>query len=60
MTDEPFSVPNRPMAPLREPRPGDPVWTLAKGPRRLAYQLEHDGWTGLSPRVSPLHGHRRE
>ena len=98
---DPFDAPNRPLAPLRAPCTGEPLWTLGKGPRRLACQLfdkgvhgaeyrllvngefcvrrrfgrldlavvgakdircqlEHDGWTGISPLLSLHHGHRRE
>ena len=51
MTDEPFSVPNRPMAPLREPRPGKPWWTLTKGPSRLSCELFDNGVNGAGYRL---------
>jgi hypothetical protein len=51
MTDEPFSVPNRPMAPLREPRPGKPWWTITKGPSRLSCELFDNGVNGAEYRL---------
>jgi len=46
MTDEPFSVPNRPPVPLRELRRGELWWTLGKGPGRLSCELFDNGVNG--------------
>src|SRR6267378_3420131 len=43
--------PNRPPPPRREPRPGEPLWTLGKGPQRLACQLVDHGVQGAEYRL---------
>jgi hypothetical protein len=48
---DPVYAPNRPPPPRREPRPGEPLWTLGKGSRRLACQLFDHGAQGAEYRL---------
>jgi hypothetical protein len=46
MSDQPFYAPNRKIAP-RQPRVGEPIWTVQKDGRRLACELRDDGEAGV-------------
>ena len=51
MSDQPFYAPNRKVAP-RQPRAGEPLWTVEKDGRQLACELRDDGEAGVEVQMS--------
>jgi hypothetical protein len=51
LSDQPFYAPNR-TTPPRQPRAGEPLWTIQKDGRRLACELRDDGEAGVEVQVS--------
>src|ERR1700674_1561410 len=51
MSDQPFYAPNR-TTPPRQPRAGEPLWTVEKDGRRLACELRDDGAAGVEVQMS--------
>jgi hypothetical protein len=49
--DQPFYAPNRTVPP-RQPRDGEPLWTVEKDGRRLACELRDDGEAGVEVQMS--------
>jgi len=43
VSDEPFYSPNRTPTPLRQPKPGEHVWTVFKPGRRIDCELRFHG-----------------
>ena len=51
MSDQPFYAPNRKVPP-RQPRVGEPLWTVHKDGRHLACELRDDGAAGVEVLMS--------
>jgi hypothetical protein len=51
MSDRPFYAPNRTTTP-RQPRAGEPLWTVEKNGRPLVCELRDDGVAGVEVQVS--------
>jgi hypothetical protein len=51
MSDQPFYAPNRTIAP-RQPRAGEPLWTVEKDGRQLGCELRDDGEAGVEVQMS--------
>jgi hypothetical protein len=51
MADDPFYAPFRKPDPPREAQPGEPVWTLSNGERRLSCELSDHGDDGCEARL---------
>jgi hypothetical protein len=51
MSDQPFYAPNRKVAP-RQPRAGEPLWTVEKDGRQLSCELRDDGEAGVEVQMS--------
>jgi hypothetical protein len=49
-TDQPFYAPNHKIAP-RQPRAGEPLWSVQKDGRQLACELREDGEWGVGLQV---------
>jgi hypothetical protein len=50
LSDQPFYAPNRTNA-HRQPRAGEPLWTIQKAGRQLACELRDDGAAGVEVQV---------
>ena len=51
MTDEPFYSPNKAKAPVRVPRPGEPLWSLRQDGVAWEPELRYRGEWGIETQI---------